>query len=136
MSENLPAVPELQPSRFTCQPCKISYPMGKESTAYLYRKQAWFNHIDTNCVKCHRHYTVWGITQAQMNHMAHHNVTQGDRLVWKIADFCDDIKVIREFCEDNHKNPPPDLWLSARRMKDIDTKVAWFAYLLDHGEAP
>jgi RNase P subunit RPR2 len=132
---NVPALPEAR--RFVCGKCNINYPMGKETTLYVYRKQAWFNHLVTNCVKCHRDYTIWYIPVAECGYMMANNTrTKGDVLVIKMEDYCDDIKIIREFCLDNNKPMPEDRWLSPRELKRIDTRVAWWAYLLDHGEAP
>lgn len=132
---NIPAVPNLQPRKFVCGFCKIQYPMGKETTLYIYRKQAWFNHLVTNCVKCHREFTVWYLKPAEAQYMSVHNMGEPkDLLNWRMYDYCDDMKVIREFCLDNKKPLPKDYWLSPRTLRHIDNEVAWFAYLLNHGE--
>jgi hypothetical protein len=53
----------------TCECCGNSYPLGQETTVYLYSHDPTYNHFVTVCPRCQIPRTIWDLTAEAVNRM-------------------------------------------------------------------
>lgn len=123
-----------KPATYGCDTCRKRYPMGKETTVYLYLNQPWFNHLDTVCPGCENTYQVWGVTDDTGRYMMDHNMSDADPLNWIIVDFAEE-SIWRAFCQATNREFPAERYIGPREQAHIDHQAQMFAWLLDHGES-
>ena len=125
-NENAPR----KPATYACETCNLKYPMGSETTVYLFSKQPWFNHIMTVCPQCRSRWTVWQLHDDAVQYIWD-NTIAGNEIVWVIEEFAND-ELVAKYGRVSGLPliQPHDLMPRQERM------IAFFAYLLAHGEMP
>jgi hypothetical protein len=94
---------------YGCKECRFTYPIGHESTLWLYLSEPALDHVVTVCPKCQNTRTFWDRDPQDIGEMLRMNVVDHNPMNVEIADVADELTRL-DFAADTgrtYPNPQP-----------------------------
>jgi len=121
-----------KPVRWNC-PCGVKFQIGAETQIHGYHRQPWLSHIVVACPSCNDVFVRFLPPQTILEAVT--GMSQDDKCFVAFTDFAED-GVVMEFAKQNNLPYVPSDCQSKPVVPRLEKTIAFFHYLLEHGEVP
>lgn len=117
-----------------CSGCRQFYPLGAETTLFLYIRQPIINHLVTKCPVCQTIQTYWVLDEDLINRLVT-EVARARDITLKVGTYAAD-RTWQKFCAATGRRYSSRPRFTAQEAKDVENEVGFFRHLLETGKVP